>query len=104
MQIAPTDFPHLGEYSFIHGLFLNGMTGANARFGKSLIGPADEEQEILTGGIFAVDHRHRVTALVAEEQSLEQKVIGSDPGVLAAVDPQLHLLKSGRTVVRLHSD
>ena len=74
------------------------MTGTDTRFGKALVGPADEVQHILSPGVFSVEYRQRVAALVAENQSLQKKIVGPAPCVLAAVHQQLHLL----TGLRIH--
>ena len=66
------------------------MASADARFGKALVGPADKVQHILSPGVFSIEHRQRVSALVAEDQPFQQKVIGPAPGVLAAAHQQLY--------------
>ena len=70
-------------------------------FGKALVGAANEIQDILPLGIFAVEHRQGVAALVAEDQSFQQEVIGSAPGVLPAVHQHPHLLKGLQVHQRL---
>ena len=71
------------------------------RFGKALVGAANEIQDILTLGVFPVEDCQRVAALVAEDQSFQQEVIGSAPGVLPAVHQHPHLLKGLQVHQRL---
>ena len=70
------------------------MACADTRFGEPLVGAADEVQHILPPGVFPVEDRQRIAALVAEDQSLQQKVIGPAPGVPAAVHQHTHLAES----------
>ena len=70
------------------------MAGADTGFGEALISPADEVQHIFSCSIFAVEYCQRVTALMAEDHSFEQEVIGAASGMLTAVDQHSYLLKS----------
>ena len=75
--------------------------GADPCLGEALIGAADEVEHILPGGVFAVEHRQRVAALVAEDEALEQKVVGPAPGAAAARYQQLRLVEGFRVYERL---
>ena len=77
--------PHLGDHCIGHRFLLDGMAGADPSLGEPLIGAADEVQHILSPGVFPVEYCQRIAALVAEDQSFQQKVVGPAPGVLAAV-------------------
>ena len=93
VQIRLAHLPHLGDHRIGYRFLLDGVAGADARFGEALIGAADEVQYILSPGVFPVEDRQRVAALVAEDQPFQQEVIGPAPGVPAAVHQHPHLLK-----------
>ena len=83
MQIGLADFPYLDKHSFVHCFFLNGMAAADTSLGEPLIHPSDKEHP--TQQHFAVEFRHSVAALVAEDQPFQKEVVDSDPSVLTAV-------------------
>ena len=84
------------------------LARTDTSFGEALISPADKVQHILSGSIFAIEHRQRVTTLMAEDHAFEQKVIGSASGVLAAVDQHAYFLEgfpiNQRLVRSFHHD
>ncbi len=71
IEIRLTDFPNFGEHSLCDGLLLDGVAGADTGFGEPLVGAADEEQTLFSGGVLAVQSCQRIAALMAENQTLQ---------------------------------
>ena len=52
VQIRLAHLPHLGDHRVGHSLLLDGVAGADTRFGEPLVGAADEVQHILPLAFF----------------------------------------------------
>ena len=70
------------------------MCGAGTVLGKTLIGTADEIQCFFSLGVGAIQHAQGMTAFVAENQALQQKIIGTASGAFAAVHQHPHLAET----------
>lgn len=70
------------------------MCGAGTVLGKTLIGTADEIQCLFSLGVGAIQHAQGMTAFVAENQALQQKIIGTASGAFAAVHQHPHLAET----------
>ena len=94
IEIRSHELPHTGYNCIRDSLFLDGMASAGPCPCEPLIGAAHEIQHILPCRIFAVLHRKRVPALMAEDQPFQQKVVRPVPGMCPAAEERTHFFKT----------